>query len=375
MARIWIALALGLTILALGCPKRLPDAPHDTGLVPLDNTAAQPGEPGGEGVLTGADDLLAEAGTTEEADSSGVMDTGAAQEAEARAGEPLGPVGPQPPMTGGGADGTVDGEAAAEETPTDDGQTPGDEASEAGPAADEGQVDPKAEPGAQPGSDNEGSLLDPDAGGDGLIEGPPGYGAQGSQAAAGLAGTWQVVSATRNGESREYAPGDWELRLEQDGSAQISRKDAGQQRQQSGSWEAGGDGVSFDLGPGGHQSYTVSGDDPDVQVFVDAQAQTALFAVRLAPGAAVPQLFQRYDSDFGALKFAQAGPGVWTGSYGDPAGKLHVSLTGPFCTGTWEQGASRGGVILRLTSSGFTGWWWYAGNLDFDGSWNGTIGK
>ncbi len=348
MERILVALALGLCVLAVGCPKRLVETELD-------------GDPA-RGAQAGTTQHQPEAGgRTDAADGetaalAGSAAEGQAGEAPAGADDFIGPL-------------AQDGTAA--EGQTQDGGAGGDGPQAGGAKA--GETDPAPGAGGAPAAPN---LLDPGTGGDDVVNGPPGYGAQ-QQAAgsASLAGTWQVVSATAEGASLTFTPGDWELKLDDDGTATITRTDGGTQRQQSGTWQAIKGAVSFNLGPGGQPSYTVSGNDPDMQVFADEAGQTALFAVRLAPGATVPQLFQRYDTDFGALKFAQAGQGVWEGSYGNSGGRLTVRLTGPFCTGTWEQGASRGGVILRLTGGGFTGWWWYDGSLTIDGSWNGTTGQ
>jgi VCBS repeat-containing protein len=216
--------------------------------------------------------------------------------------------------------------------------------------------------------------MDPNAVRSDLVNGPPGSGGQQSAGEAGLAGSWQVVCATSGGQPHWYDPGAWEVRLGQDGSAVITRQDSGRAWEQRGTWEASAGSLSLHLGPGGEHTYTVAGDDPDVQVLAEAESQTALFVLRLQSGAPVPQLYQRYTTDFGPLSFTPAGPGRWSGSYGQPAGKLTVRMRGSFSTGIWEQSPNHGGVILRLTPGGFTGWWWYDGSLRFDGRWDGNKG-
>jgi hypothetical protein len=357
MGRIWIALAVGLCLMAAGCPKPLPVNGQPAGL-------AGAGAPGGDAAANDANAELeasasaAPGGPPTDPNFIGPVQPSATATAPASAGSA--------PATGGAdqtaAAGPVGPQLPPGYTPPTS-TTPPTEATPSGGGSAAGTP-----PAAR-------DAMDPNAVKDDLINGPPGIDAQQRGLRdTSLAGSWQVVCATTGGQPRWYEPETWKLRLDPNGNIQIERQDGGQIWKQHGSWQAEGDRLSLNLGPGGEHAYTVAGDDADVKTLAEPSSQTTLFILRQQPGAVVPQLYQNYQTDFGPLTFTANGPGRWTGSYGEPAGKLALRLRGPFCVGTWEQAPARGGVIMRLSHTGFTGWWWYDGSLAFDGRWDGSKG-
>jgi hypothetical protein len=187
-----------------------------------------------------------------------------------------------------------------------------------------------------------------------------------------LAGEWRIVALTERDATEYFAQGGYEMTLEATGAASIERDDSGARWQKTGSWDYDGLLLSLRLGPGGVEEYRTSGEDRDIAVLTSLDGSRALFALRIRGDAVVPRLENRYRTDFGPLEIAPSGQGWWRGSYGDPEGKIVVRQDGPFMVGTWEQQPSAGGVVLRLTHTGFTGYWWYDGSTGLDGRWNGT---
>ena len=382
MGRIWIVLALGLCLLALGCPK---PSSSTAGHQKLANwkpgmaehtqqpgeTAEPPEDTPGTSTVPEPDPpaTVEDAAETTEIKPAGESATATEQESNPDAEEE-----PAPIAEGENSQTEQEGKPQAEQEPTGIPPFVGPPAPQ---AADEVAGESGDGPGLETGDDPKESArdaMDPDAARGSLVNGPPGYDSSQRSSSGGMTGEWQVIAASTGGELRWYEKGDWAMRLNEDSTTVIARKDGAEKWEQHGNWRIEAEALELSLGPGGEHTYQPVGEDANVKALVEEDQQTALFIVRL-DSAAAPQLFHTYQTDFGPLSFTSNGPGKWRGSYGDAGGQLDVHLVGPFCIGKWEQGASAGGVILRLSRAGFTGWWWYESSLGFDGRWNGTTGS
>ena len=190
-----------------------------------------------------------------------------------------------------------------------------------------------------------------------------------------FAGEWTVAVVHQDGRAEQLPADDaWTFNLADDGKCGVTQVVDREEWTQRGGWEYVGGELTLRLGPGGQRSYEVfqPEQDPDVAILTDDATNAVLFCLRIDPAVRVPKPAKHYESDFGPVAIRQSGQVYWSGTYGEPEGKLNFRMTGQYMAGTWEQAPGKGFILLKLLKDSFSGWWWYEASTEFDGTWRGS---